>query len=174
MCHESKRSQSLPATLFVVACSIVGISGASAQQQGVSPLGDAAEPNCQAVYAVASTRKIVDCPPGKGYTFCFTREVRDQANIISGQLAYFSGPMKSIPHPYDPDTSVIAAPETITTADGVLELEEHGLFNTKSLEFAGIETVTGGTGKFAGYSGKLMGIGYAKGKAVFMGTLCRD
>jgi hypothetical protein len=79
--------------------------------------------------------------------------------------------MKRVPHPHDADTSVTAAPATITTTDGVLKLEEHGLFNTKSLEFAGIATVTGGTGKFEGYSGRLMALGYAKGKAVFMGTL---
>ena len=126
------------------------------------------------MYAVTAARTVVDCPAGKGYDFCFTRELKDRANLISGKMAYFSGTMKSVPHPHNADTSVIAAPVTITTADGVLELEEAGVFNTKSLEFAAISTVTGGRGKFKGYSGKLITLGYAKGNSVWLGTLCRE
>lgn len=174
MFNRLTHCRSLPTTTLVVACSLAGIADVGAQQQGVPPLGDAEEPSCQAVYAVASARTVVDCPPEKGFDFCFTRELADQTNLITGQMAYFSGAMKSVDHPHDADTTVIAAPVTITTADGVLELEEHALFNSKTLEFAGIETVTGGTGKFEGYSGKLMDVGYAKGKGVWMGTLCRE
>ncbi len=173
MSYEMKHFWSLLPTVFVAVCSVTAIADVRAQQ-AVSPLGNAEKANCQAVYAVAPDRKVVDCPAGKGYDFCFTRELTDQANLISGQLAYFSGSMKSIPHPHDPDTTVYAAVSTITTTDGILETEEHGLFNGKTLEFAGISTVTDGKGKLEGYSGKLMGIGYAKGKLLLAGTLCRE
>jgi hypothetical protein len=160
--------------VLVVVIFVFLLAKVGAPQQGVSPLGEAEKSNCQAVYAVGAVRKIIDCPKGKGYNFCMTRELTDRTNLITGQLAYFSGAKESVAHPHDPNTSVYAAKVMITTADGVLELKEHGLFDNKTLEFTAISTVAGGTGKFEGYSGKLMCLGYAKGKVVFMGTLCHE
>jgi hypothetical protein len=76
-------------------------------------------------------------------------------------------------HAHDKDIALTYAPATIETERGVLELHESGVRNPDTKEFAAINKVTGGTGKFVRYSGKLMMTGYADGKLLITGTMCR-
>ena len=158
----------------IATCALTAIATQVAAQQGVSPFGVPEKPSCEAVYAVADVRRPVDCPAGEEFTFCATRTLTDQANLISGEITLFAGAKEGITHPHNEDTTVYAAAVKVTTSGGELDLEEQGLFNSKTQEFAGIETVMKGTGKFEGFSGKLIVAGYAEGKGVILGTLCRE
>lgn len=169
------KNYGLPAvTSLLVLLSAAGGVNVRAEDQGVSPLGSPENPNCRAVYAVGEVRKVVKCPAGTSFDFCFTRNLVDRGDLITGQLEYFSDPSKGAVHPHDPDTALTFAPMNIVTKQGTLQTHESGVYNPKTKEFSGVAKVVGGTGQFAGYSGKIMSLGYATGKALFTGTLCRE
>ena len=63
----------------------------------------------------------------------------------------------------------------ITTEGGVLDLTERGVFRYGgSLEFAGLATITGGTGELAGYTGTVANVGNSEGPVQITGTICKQ
>jgi hypothetical protein len=148
---------------------------ADSGQISALPFADSDNPNCTSVYATGTGRTVIDCPAGKAFDFCMTRDLVDKAGLITGKVEYFSSSKDNTPHPHDSDSLVLYASETITTVNGTLEFQESGVFNTKTKEFAVINTLMSGSGQFEGYSGKLMVVGYGTndGEVLWTGKLCQ-
>jgi hypothetical protein len=128
---------------------------------------------CQSVYVVGNARDVVECPADQEFDYCIIRaNLVDRAGLLTGRLEFFEDFDKGSKHPQDASVNLYVAVAKITTEKGTLELLEHGIFDTKSLEFAGLATITDGTGEFAGLAGTLTEIGHSEGTVLITGTIC--
>lgn len=131
--------------------------------------------DCRPVYVIGSARDVVDCPAGHEADFCLVRSsLVDRGGLLTGRLEYVEDSSKGAKHPQDPSMELYVGASKITTEQGALELEEHGIFDSNSLEFAGLGKVTGGTGELAGFAGTLTDVGNAKGTVLITGTICKE
>ena len=144
-----------------------------AEEEILSPMDVGDGSNCKAVHAVQEKRVIVDCPAGQVYDFCFTRKMADRAGVITGQLEYFSDPTKEMKLQHAPDQLQYGGVINIVTQSGVLRMEENGIVDFKSKHWAGLSTVSGGTGDFEGATGKLASFGRIDAAGMVNGTICR-
>jgi hypothetical protein len=136
---------------------------------------DAWAENCRSVYVISNVRDVVDCPADRGADFCIVRtSIVDRGGLLTGRLEYFEDSSKGAKHPDDPSMELYVGVSEITTEQGTVEVEERGIFDTNSLEFAGLGKVKGGTGELAGYSGTLTSTGNAKGTGQIEGTICKE
>ncbi len=59
------------------------------------------------------------------------------------------------------------------TKSGVLRAEENGIWDSKTKDYAGLVTISGGTGDFEGATGKLAAFGNSRGAGMVIGTICK-
>ena len=156
--------------LFVA---VAGASPAAAGDGIVSPMGNGQGANCRSVHAVLQKREIVDCPARQAYDFCFTREVVDRAGLLTGRMEFFSDPSKEAKIEHAPGRLRFHGTVKVVTASGQLRKEENGILDTKSKDWAGLSTITGGTGDFEGATGSLASFGNANGTGLEIGTICK-
>ena len=151
-----------PATMLVVSLFTLGAADAWAQ-------------DCRPVYAVGTAPNVVDCPAGHESDFCLIRtSLVDRGGLLTGRLEYLEDSSKGSKHPQEPSLQLYVGVYKITAEQGALEVEEHGIFDSNSLEFAGLGKITGGTGELAGFAGNLTDIGNAKGTMLITGTMCKE
>ena len=158
---------------LIVASSTLGATDARAADRIVSPMDGNAQAGCQSVHAVLAKREIVDCPADQGFDFCFTREVVDQAGVLTGRLEFFADSSGDTKLQHAPDQILYTAVTQIVTDSGVVQKEESGVFDTKSKDWAGLSKISGGTGQFEGATGNLASFGNAKGTGLEIGTICK-
>jgi hypothetical protein len=163
----SMRTLSFLAVLALPWCAL-------AEVNVVSPMGSGDKANCQSVQATQEPRVIVDCPGDQVFDFCFTREMVDQAGIISGRMEYFSDPSKAGVLKDAPHQEQYHGVINIVTESGVLQMEEKGIWDSASKDWAGLSTVLGGTGDFEGATGKFASFGNTDGGGLVMGTICHQ
>jgi hypothetical protein len=131
--------------------------------------------DCRSVHVVGNARNVVDCPADQNFDYCIVRTTLvDRAGLLTGRLEFFEDFDKGSKHPQDSSMNLYAAVAKITTEKGVLELAEHGIFDTNSLEFAGLARITGGTGEMAGFAGTVTNIGNSEGTLLITGTICKE
>jgi hypothetical protein len=136
---------------------------------------DARAADCRSIYVIGNARQVVDCPTDQKFDFCLIRtSLVDRAGLLTGRLEYFEDSSKESKHPQDPSISLYVGVNKITTDKGVLEFTERGLFDSDSLEYAGLAAITGGNGELAGYAGTVTDIGNAKGTVLITGTICKQ
>ncbi len=148
-------------------------SGTLTAEEIMSPMDVGNGSNCTAVHAVQEKRVVVDCPAGQIYDFCFTRKMEDRAGMITGQMEYFSDPTKEAKLAHAPDQLQYGGTINFVTDSGVLRMEENGIVDFKSKHWAGLSTVSGGTGDFEGATGKLASFGRIDAAGMVIGTICR-
>ena len=136
---------------------------------------NASAEECRSVYVIGNTRQIVDCPADQKFDYCITRtSLVDRTGLLTGRLDFFEDSSRGSKHPDAPSMNLYVGVSKITTEEGVLDLTEHGLFDTDSLEFAGLATITGGTGQLAGYAGTVANVGNSEGPVQITGTICKE
>lgn len=150
------------ATVLVVSLFVLGASEGRAQ-------------DCRPVYAVGTAPNVVDCPAGHESDFCLVRTTLvDRGGLLTGRLEYVEDSSKGAKHHQDPSVQLYVGAYKITTERGSLEVQEHGLFDSNSLEFAGLGKIARGAGELAGFAGNLTDIGNAKGTMLITGTICKE
>ncbi len=157
--------------LFVA---MAGAGPAAAGDGIASPMGNSEAANCRSVHAVLQKRVIVDCPAGQAFDFCFTREVVDSAGLLTGRMEFFSDPSKEAKIEHAPGQLRFYGTIKVVTASGELRKEENGILDIKSKDWAGLSTITGGTGDFEGATGNLASFGNVNGTGMQIGTICRE
>ena len=149
-------------------------SHARAAEEIISPMGGRDKANCQSVYAVQEKRVIVDCPAGQIFDFCITKKMVDRAGVITGHFEYFSDPSKEVRLQHAPDRIQYTGAIKYVTKSGVLRGEENGICDRISRDYAGLATISGGTGDFEGATGKLAAFGNNQtGAGMLIGTICK-
>ena len=98
----------------------------------------------------------------------------DRSGIITGRLEFFADPSKRIEIDHTDDQSLYGGFIRIVTENGDLEMTENGVFDSASTEWAGLSTISGGTGDFEGATGKLATFGNAEGPGMVVGSVCAD
>ncbi len=139
----------------------------------ISPMGGSDKANCQSVHAVQEKRVIVDCPAGQIFNFCFTRKMVDRAGVITGHIEYFSDPSKEAKLQHAPGQTQYSGAVKYVTKSGVLRVEENGISDRKSMDYAALVTISGGTGDFEGATGKLAAFGNTRAVGMVIGTICK-
>jgi hypothetical protein len=130
---------------------------------------------CRSVHVVGNARDVVECPADQEFDYCILRtNLVDRAGLLTGRLEFFEDFDKGSKHPQDASVNLYVAVARITTEKGALELLERGIFDTNSLEFAGLATITGGTGELAGFTGTLTEIGNSEGTVLITGSMCEE
>ena len=162
-----------PATVALTLVASTLSSPTLGEETIMSPMGVSDESNCKAVEAVQEKRVVVDCPTGQIFDFCFTRSMEDRAGLISGVWEHFADPTKEAKLQHAPDQIQYNGKVNIVTDVGVLRVEENGIWDSKSKQWAGLSTVTGGTGEFEGATGKLATYGNSGAAGMVVGTVCR-
>ncbi|MDJ0894587.1 MAG: hypothetical protein QNJ92_05560 [Alphaproteobacteria bacterium] len=158
---------------LLVASSIATATPARAADRIVSPMGGNDQAGCRSVHAVLAKRVIVDCPADQGFDFCFTREVVDQAGVLTGRLEFFTDSSGDAKVQHAPDQVLYNGVTNIVTASGIVRIEESGVFDTTSKDWVGLSKISGGTGQFEGATGNLASFGNAKGTGLEIGTICK-
>lgn len=156
--------------LFLVALALP--SHTLAAEEIISPMGGSDKANCQSVHAVQEKRVIVDCPAGQPFDFCITKKMVDRAGVITGQMEYFSDPSKEAKLQHAPGQIQYTGAIKYVTESGVLRGEENGI-GDKSGDYAGLATISGGTGDFEGATGKLAAFGNSHAAGMLIGTICK-
>jgi hypothetical protein len=123
---------------------------------------------------MAEPRVVVDCPADQSFDFCMTRELIDKAGVITGRLEYFENSTMGAEISHAPSEALYSSSARIVTDEGVLEMAENGVFDTQSKEWAGLASLTGGSGAFEGAAGKLATFGNAEAMGMFIGTVCSN
>jgi hypothetical protein len=159
------------ATLFLA--SPLLSSYTMAADEVVSPLRGSDKGNCQSVHAVIGKQVVMDCPSGQVFDFCFTRELADRAGVITGKLEYFSNPERAAKLQHAPDQEQYNGTINIVTKSGVLQMEENGIIDSTTRDWAGLSAISGGTGDFEGATGRLATLGNAGGGGIVIGTICK-
>jgi hypothetical protein len=136
---------------------------------------DARAAECRSVHVIGNAREIVDCPQDKEFDFCIVRtSLTDSTGLLTGRLEFFEDFALGSAHPQIPSMNLYVGVTKITTGKGVLELVERGIFDTDSLEFAGLATISGGTGELAGFAGTVADVGNSEGTLLITGTICKE
>ncbi len=149
-------------------------SHALAAGEIVSPMGSGGKANCQSVHAVQEKSVVVDCPAGQPFDFCLTKKMVDRAGVITGQFEYFEDPSKVAKLQHAPGQIQYTGAIKYVTESGVLRGEESGIYDRISKDYAGLATISGGTGDFEGATGKLAAFGNNQtGAGMLIGTICR-
>jgi hypothetical protein len=146
---------------------------ALAADEIVSPLRGSDKGNCQSVHAVMGELVVVECPTGQVFDFCFTREMKDPSGVIAGKLEYFSDPSKAAKLQHAADQEQYNGTINIVTESGVIQMEENGIIDSMNRDWAGLSTISGGTGDFEGATGKLATLGNGGGGGLVIGTICK-
>ena len=162
---------SMLAMLFLAALALP--SHALTADEIISPMGGNDKANCQSVHAFQGKSVIVDCPTGQVFDFCFIKKMVDQAGVITGHIEYFSDPSKEAKLQHAPDQIQYSATVKLVTASGVLRLEENGIWDSTTKDYAGLVTISGGIGDFEGATGKLAAFGNSHAAGMVIGTICR-
>jgi hypothetical protein len=139
----------------------------------ISPMGGGDQANCQSVHAVQEQSVIVDCPVGAGFDFCFTRKMVDRSGVITGHMEYFSDPYKQAMLEHAPGQVQYSGTVKYVTESGVLLLEEYGIWDDISRAYAGLVTISSGTGDFEGATGQLASFGNSRAAGMVIGTICK-
>jgi hypothetical protein len=136
---------------------------------------NASAEECRSIYVIGNVREIVDCPADQKFDYCITRtSLVDRSGLLTGRLEFFEDSSRGSKHPDKPSMNLYVGVSKITTQGGVLDLTEYGLFNTESLEFAGLATIIGSTGELAGYTGPVANVGNSEGPVQITGTICKE
>lgn len=162
--------------MFVMSLlAVLGLtSHARAADEIISPMADADKANCQSVHAIQEERVIVDCPSDQKFNFCFTRKTVDRAGTITGQMEFFSDPTKEAGLQHAPHQLQYGLVINLVTESGVLQMEENGIWDTESKDWAGLSTISGGTGDFEGATGQLATFGNTDAGGMVIGTICKE
>ena len=144
-----------------------------AADEVISPMRSGGKANCQSVHAALEKRVIVVCPSEQNFNFCITRKTVDRAGVITGQMEYFEDPSKGAKLQHSPGQMVYGGAVKYVTESGVLRLEENGIFDSTSHDWAGLATISGGTGDFEGATGKLATFGNSRAVGMVIGTICK-
>lgn len=139
----------------------------------VSPMGDSDKANCQSVHAVQEKSVVVDCPAGQIFDFCLTKKMVDRAGVITGHFEYFEDASKVAKLQHAPGQVQYTGAIKYVTESGVLRGEESGISDRISRDYAGLATISGGTGDFEGATGKLAAFGNSRGVGMLIGTICK-
>lgn len=136
---------------------------------------DANAEECSSIYVIGNARQIVNCPADQKFDYCIIRtSLVDRTGLLTGRLEFFEDSSQGSKHPDAPSMNLYVGVNRITTERGVLDLTERGVFDTDSLEFAGLATITGGTGELAGYTGTVANVGNSEGPVQMTGTICKQ
>jgi hypothetical protein len=139
----------------------------------ISPMGGSDKANCQSVHAVQEKKVYVGCPAGQTFDLCFTGKMVDRAGVITGHIEYFEDPSKEAALQHAPGQFQYSGTVKYVTKSGVLRAEENGIWDSKTKDYAGLVTISGGTGDFEGATGKLAAFGNSRGAGMVIGTICK-
>ncbi len=140
----------------------------------ISPMGGSDKANCQSVHAVQEKSVIVKCPAGQNFDFCLTKKMVDRAGVITGQFEYFEDSSKVAKLQHAPGQVQYTGAIKYVTESGVLRGEENGISDRITKDYAGLATISGGTGDFEGATGKLAAFGNNQtGAGMLIGTICK-
>jgi hypothetical protein len=93
--------------------------------------------------------------------------------VITGKLEYFSNPERAAKLQHAPDQEQYNGTINIVTKSGVLQMEENGIIDSTTRDWAGLSAISGGTGDFEGATGRLATLGNAGGGGIVIGTICK-
>ncbi len=172
MTFSNAMSCSLSGVLILAVSALIAVE-AAAEISVVSPMAAGDRDGCRSVHAVLKKREIVECPADQAFEFCFTREVVDQAGLLTGRIEFFSDPSKEAKLQHAPGRILYHGVTKTVTASGTLRAEEFGVFDTKTKDWSGLSEISGGTGDFEGATGNLASFGNAKGTGLEIGTVCQ-
>ncbi len=161
----------MPVMLFLAALALP--SHTLAADEIISPMGSGDKANCQSVYAVQEKHVIVDCPAGQNFDFCLTKKMVDRAGVITGHFEYFEDSSKATKLQHAPGQNQYTGAIKYVTESGVLRGEESGISDRITRDYAGLATISGGTGDFEGATGKLAAFGNSRAAGMVIGTICK-
>ena len=165
-----------PCPVAVVLMTLLALTAppARAADNGMSITTTTGAANCINVSTVAKNRTIVECPANQVYNFCFTRDIADLSGLLSGALTYLNDPSYAGRSGigWDEDQAVYHGVLRWETDEGVLMTKEVGVSDSKNGNYAGLSTVTGGTGRFENATGSMVSYGNSASGGVSSGTIC--
>lgn len=136
---------------------------------------DADAEECHNINAIGNAKKIVDCPTGQKFEYCFVRSnLSDRSGLLTGRLEFFEDFDQGTKHPNLPSGNLYTAELKITTEHGTLELTEHGILDMESKEFAGLAIITDAAGDLDQFFGTIADVGNSERTALLTGTICRE
>lgn len=154
----------LPRAISVLSVSLLFLGATAASAE-----------DCRSIDVIGNAREVVDCPAGHEDDFCIVRtSLVDRSGLLTGRLEYIDYAAKGSKHPQDPSMQLYVGLSKITTDKGTLDIDEYGIFDSDSLEYAGLGKIAGGTGELAGFAGTVTSSGHAKGSSQIAGTICKE
>ena len=139
----------------------------------ISPMGSGGKSNCQSVHAIQETRMRVSCPTEQNFDFCITRKMVDRAGVITGHIEYFEDSSKEAKLQHAPGQIQYSGIVKYVTKSGVLRVEENGIVDSTTKDYAALVTISGGTGDFEGATGRLAAFGNSLAGGMVIGTICK-
>ena len=136
-------------------------------------MGGSDKANCQSVHAVQEKRMHMSCPAEQSFDFCITRNMVDRAGVITGYIEYFSDSSKETKLQHAPGQIQYSGTVKYVTKSGVLRVDENGIWDSTTEDYAALVTISGGTGDFEGATGKLAAFGNSRAAGMVIGTICK-